>query len=151
MFRNLSSPMTRVPRRFREMDQDASRMMERFFGPLEEWWNGAGPNMPIADVAETDAAVEVTVELPGMKPDEVTVELRGNELWVTGEKKSSKEEPGKTFHRIERTFGRFERMIPLPTGVRDDAVDATFENGVLTVVLPKAPETKRRPIEVKHG
>ena len=151
MLRTLVPAMPRVPRRFGEFDRDMNRMLERFFGPMEELWTGALPAVPAVNVAETDVAFEVTLELPGMKPEDVTVEVRGDELRVAGEKKEETEEKGKTMHRIERTFGRFERVLPLPAGVRDGEVEAAFNDGVLKIVLPKAPEAKRRAIEVKKG
>ncbi len=151
MLRTLVPAMPRVPRRFHEFDRDMNRLMERFFGPMEEPWTGALPAVPAVNVAETDGAFEVTLELPGMKPEDVTVEVRGDELRVAGEKKEENEEKGKTMHRVERTFGRFERVLPLPAGVRDGDVAAAFNDGVLKIVLPKAPEAKRRAIEVKKG
>lgn len=151
MLRTLVPTMPRMPRRFGDFDRDMNRLMERFFAPVEGFWTGELPAVPAANVAETDGTYEVTLELPGMKPEDVTVEVRGNELWVAGEKKEEKEEKGKTMHRVERTFGRFERVLPLPAEVREGEVEATFHDGVLKIVLPKTPEAKRRPIEVKKG
>jgi HSP20 family protein len=100
-------------------------------------------------VAETDAALEVTVELPGMKPDDFKVEVHNGNLWITGEKKEEKEEKGKTFHRYERHFGAFRRIVPLPTTVKAEKVDAIYRDGVLKVALPKTEEVKPKAIPVK--
>jgi HSP20 family protein len=105
--------------------------------------------LPEANLAETDKAVEVTVELPGMKPEEVKVEIKGEQLWITGEKKEEKEEKGKTFHRVERRAGMFRRIFPLPVEVVQEKVEARFTEGVLKITLPKAEKVAPKQIEVK--
>jgi len=87
--------------------------------------------------------------LPGMKPDEVKVELHDRALFITGEKKEEKEEQGKTFHRVERRSGSFRRVFNLPTEVEEDQIDAKFADGVLTVSLPKSARAAARKIEIK--
>jgi HSP20 family protein len=103
---------------------------------------------PRTTVAETDKEYEVQVDLPGIKPEEVHVEMRGNELWLTGERKEEKEEKGKNYHRIEQEYGCFERVIPLPAPVGEDKIKAHYQNGVLKVTVPKseAVRPKRVPI-----
>jgi HSP20 family protein len=105
--------------------------------------------VPEVNVAETEKTVEVTMELPGMKPEEVKVEILEGRLWITGEKREEKEEKGKTFHRIERKFGQFRRVLPLPTKVEAEKVEAEIHEGVLKIVLPKAAEVRPKPIPVK--
>jgi HSP20 family protein len=122
-------------------------MIERFFGP-EEWRPWGEEFAPRANVAETPEALEVTVELPGMKPEEFHVEMHNGELWITGEKKEEKEEKGKTYHRVERRFGEFKRVIPLPTNVNKEKVTAEYKEGVLKVAIPKTEEAKAKHIEV---
>ena len=101
-------------------------------------------------MVETDKAFEVSVDLPGIKPDDVKLEIKDGSLWVTGEKKEEKEEKGKTFHRVERRTGMFRRIFQLPVDVMEDKVDARFADGVLTVVLPKAEKVPPKHIEIKH-
>ena len=91
----------------------------------------------------------MTVELPGIKPEDVRVELRNGELWITGEKKEEKEEKGKTYHRIERHYGEFRRTFAVPAVVKESQVDAQFKDGVLRITLPKAEQVLPKKIEVK--
>jgi HSP20 family protein len=107
--------------------------------------------VPEANVVETDNAVEVTMELPGMKPEEVKVEMTDGRLCVSGEKREEKEEKGKTFHRMERRTGAFRRLISLPAVVDKAKAEATFAEGVLKVALPKSLEAAPKAIPVKAG
>jgi HSP20 family protein len=79
--------------------------MNRIMGTEEGRWPVWAGFTPTFNLAETEVGFEVTMELPGMKPEEFKVEVKNGELWVTGEKKEEKEEKGKTFHRVERTYG----------------------------------------------
>ena len=104
---------------------------------------------PKLDLVESEGAFEVTVDLPGMKPEEVNVELKNGQLWITGEMKEEKEEEGKTYHRIERHVGEFRRVLPLPTAVKEEEIEAKFTEGVLKITVPKSEEAKTKHIEVK--
>jgi len=130
-----------VARFEREMD----KMMESLTG-RRGGWEAFEPRM---NLAETEKEFEVTVELPGLKAEEVRVEVMNGELWISGDRKEEKEEKGKTWHRIERRYGEFRRVVPLPTAVEEGKVEARFEGGLLKVVLPKTEEAKPRHIEVK--
>jgi HSP20 family protein len=88
---------------------------------------------PNADVSETDHAVEVRMDLPGIKPEEIEIHLSNNLLTVSGERKEEKEEKGKTFHRVERRMGSFSRSIMLPCCVQESKVDAKYKDGVLSI------------------
>ena len=134
----LRSPLVRFER---EMDKMLEGLTERWGG-----WEGFEPRL---NLAETEKEFEVTVELPGLKAEEVRVEVKNGELWISGERKEEKEEKGKTWHRVERHYGEFRRMVPLPTAVDEGKVEARFEGGLLKVVLPKTEEAKARHIEVK--
>ena len=123
---------------------------------LDEFFDGNGGRemavegfVPRANVAETENEYEITVDLPGVKPKELNVEYKGGELWLTGERKHEKEEKGKTFHRIEKRYGRFERVIPLACPVEEAKISAEYKDGVLHVTIPKAEEARPRRIEVK--
>ncbi len=122
-------------------------LMNRFFGP-EGFWTG-GDFVPKTNVAETETEYEVTVDLPGLKPEDFTVELKNGELWIIGERKEEKEQRGKTFHRVERHCGEFRRIVPFPTAVAEDKVTAQYTEGVLKVTVPKTEELKPRHIAVK--
>jgi HSP20 family protein len=132
-----------------EFETDFPKWMTEVFGPEAGIFGRDGKFLPEANMVETDKAVEVTVELPGMKPEEVKVEIREGNLWITGEKKEEKEDKGKTFHRIERRAGMFRRVFPLPVEVVEGKVDARFVEGVLKITLPKAEKVAPKHIEVK--
>jgi len=132
-----------------EFEMDFPKWMTEVFGPEAGVLGREGKFLPEANLIETEKAVEVTVELPGMKPEDVKVEIKENGLWITGEKKEEKEETGKTFHRIERRAGMFRRIFPLPVAVVEDKVDARFTEGVLKISLPKAEKVAPKHIEVK--
>ncbi|MCI0359806.1 MAG: Hsp20/alpha crystallin family protein [Planctomycetaceae bacterium] len=147
MTRGLTPWTTRFPRLF-ELEGEWPKWMTEMLGS-EGMFGRDGRFLPEANIAETDKAVEVTVELPGMKPEDVKVELREGTLWITGEKREEKEETGKTFHRVERRVGSFRRGFALPAEVEEDQVDAKFEGGVLHITLPKAEKVAPKQIVVK--
>jgi HSP20 family protein len=105
--------------------------------------------MPEVNVTETEKAVEVTAEIPGMKPEEVKLEMHEGALWIMGEKIEEKEEKGKTFHRVERRTGAFRRILPLPAEVEEGKIEAKVTNGILMITLPKAEKAAPRKIEIK--
>ncbi|MBN1863670.1 MAG: Hsp20/alpha crystallin family protein [Victivallales bacterium] len=112
---------------------------------------GLGRNLPKLEVSETDDAVEVNAELPGLDPKDLDVSLDGNILNIQGEKKEEKEDKKKSVHVMERSYGRFSRSVCLPTEHLDlDKIESKFSKGVLSVKLPKTAEAKssRRRIEV---
>jgi HSP20 family protein len=132
-------PMMRV----REEMED---LMNRTFG--EEGWP-FGRVAPSLDIAETNGAVEVRLDVPGVEPKEIDIQLNGNMLTVSGHRKEEKEEKDKTYHRVERRFGSFSRAIVLPCPVKEEAIEAKYRDGVLTITMPKTEEAKARKIEVK--
>ena len=104
---------------------------------------------PALDIAEQKDAYVVQVELPGVKPDELEITLEDGLLTIQGERQFTQESTEQQFHRIERRYGRFRRSITLPTQVQADAIEASFEDGLLTVRVPKAEEAKPRKINVQ--
>lgn len=107
--------------------------------------------MPLMDLSETDGCLDIKVDLPGVKPEEIHVEVRGNEVIVYGERKEEKEEKDGTrnFHRTERRWGKFARTVTLPCEVQSDRVEATCRNGVLELKLPKSEPCTTKAISVK--
>ena len=148
MTRTLTPWTTRLPR-LMDFENDFPRWMTEVFGPENGLFGREGKFLPEANLIETDKAFEVTVELPGMKPEDVKVEMKKDGLWITGEKREEKEENGKTYHRMERRAGMFRRVFAVPTDVVEDKIDARFTDGVLKVVLPKAERVAPKQIEVK--
>ncbi|HFD15780.1 MAG TPA: Hsp20/alpha crystallin family protein, partial [Rhodospirillales bacterium] len=107
---------------------------------------GAGELLPEVDIVETDDAYKVVAELPGVDPDDVSIELRGDMLTIRGEKKAEREEKEENRYLLERRFGRFERTIRLPAEIEPDKAEASFDKGVLTIRLPK-PEAAQKPVK----
>jgi HSP20 family protein len=148
MFRSLTPWTARRPRTLDLLREwEPFEIFERFFDEGDGW--GMGDRFaPPVDVAETPEAMEVTVELPGMKPEEVKVEMKEGRLYISGEKKEEREEKGKTFHRVERRVGEFHRVLALPANVDEEKVRATFDRGVLKVTIAKTEEAKPKAIPV---
>ncbi|HEX5103285.1 MAG TPA: Hsp20/alpha crystallin family protein [Pirellulaceae bacterium] len=147
MTRTMTPWTTRLPRLFEF--EDFPRWMTEAFGPETGVFGRDGKFLPEVNVTETDKTIDVAVDLPGMKPEDVKVELHEGNLWISGEKKEEKEEKGKTFHRMERRSGAFRRILPLPVEVDPGKVDARFHDGVLTISLPKSEKVAPQKIEVK--
>jgi len=122
---------------------------EAFTRPLSAGDGGRYHMAPSIDMFETDNEVVVKAALPGLKPDEVDINVTGDTLTIKGETKESTEGKEKAWHIREQRYGMFERRMSLPTAVVSDKAKAEFENGVLTVTLPKAEEVKPRTIAVK--
>ncbi len=116
-----------------------------FFGNGE---SGAG--MLPMDMYETENEVVVKAAVPGVKPEDIEVTVTGDLLTVKGEFKSESEEKDekRNWHRQERRYGSFSRQVTLPAGVNTDACQADFENGVLTLKLPKAEEAKVKRVQI---
>lgn len=137
------------------------REMDRLFDEFFRDWDTeltrsseGGMFSPALNVAESDDAIEATVELPGLTENDIDITLTRDGLTITGEKKSEEEEQGKNFFRRERSYGYFRRTIPLAANSVDaDNVEATFDKGVLTVKMPKREEAKSQAkrITVKSG
>ena len=149
MSRTLTTLAPRFPRSLANLETDFAGMLERMFGPEMESWTELKSWSPRANVAETENELEMTVELPGVKPEDVHVELHDGELWVRGEMKNETEEKGKTFHKVERRYGEFRRVLPLPAAADKEKVDARLTNGVLKIVVPKVEKARPKAVEVK--
>lgn len=128
--------------------------MDQLINQFSADWNGdimTEMGFPSMDLSETDKTLEVKMDVPGFKPDEIKVEVRDNTLFVSGEHREEKEEKGKRFHRVERRSGSIERSIALPAPVDKEKVAAVCRDGVLTVTLPKTADASTRKIEVKSA
>ena len=104
---------------------------------------------PPLNVAETEKAFVVTLELPGMNEDDLQVQVMGNQLMVTGEKKFEETTKDKEFHRVESQFGTFTRSVTLPNQLRTTDVDAIYHNGILTITIPKVEPTPTSKVRVR--
>lgn len=103
---------------------------------------------PPVDIQETDDAYRIQVELPGLSKEDVQITLENSVLRLSGERKFEKDAKKENYHRIERTYGTFSRSFALPTQVRSDKVEAKFEDGVLSIVVPKAEQARPRRIAI---
>jgi HSP20 family protein len=106
---------------------------------------------PACDVLEDKDSVKIVVELPGLTPEDVKLSLENNLLSIRGEKRQQAEERTERVHRYERSYGAFERSFALPTTVDSEKVSASFQNGILTVTVPKAERARPREIPVRAG
>ena len=104
---------------------------------------------PVIDVLESKDELIVKVEVPGIEPKEINVQLAEQILTITGEKQYEKEEKDEKFYRMERSMGAFSRSVRLPTPVDITKVTAAFKNGLLTITLPKTKEVKGTSIPIK--
>lgn len=103
---------------------------------------------PTVDVYETPENVVVRAAVPGVKPDEVDITVKGNYLAISGESKESTEKQDKNYLRRETRVGTFSRMIELPSGLQTDQAEAKFEDGMLTITFPKAEQVKPKKIQI---
>ena len=106
---------------------------------------------PAVDVSEDKESVRIVAELPGVKPEDVKLSLENFVLTIRGEKKQETEEQAGRVHRYERSYGSFERAFVLPSTVDGEKISADFQNGVLTISVPKAERAKAREIPVRAG
>ena len=119
-----------------------------------DWMGVAVPRasstlMPAMDVSETEDGLTISLELPGMVKDDLDVTLENGVLSVSGEKTIEREGDKHRFHVVERRSGSFRRTVTLPVDVDADQADASFENGVLTIAIPKSERVKPRRLSVK--
>ena len=148
--RDREDPFTSLHREMNQMFEDFAQSFD-----IAPWsnWEAAGFH-PRTDVRETDDAVLVTAEMPGLEEKDFELNLCEGVLTLKGEKRHEREEKEKgALHRIERSYGSFQRNIPLPCEVVAEKATAEYHNGVLNVTLPKAPSAERsvHRIDVKSG
>lgn len=127
------------------------REMEDLVGRLQDsetWSDEVSSFAPRTNVAETDTAYEITMDLPGMQADDFNLELHEGRLTVSGERMREEAVDGKTFHRVERYVGKFRRTFSLGPDVDVDGVAANYQNGVLEIEVPKTARAQPKRIQV---
>jgi HSP20 family protein len=140
----------------RELDTlqgEMNRLFSSFFD-TPTTGNGGGAArrwLPAMDLVETDEHFVLKADLPGIPESDVNIEVEGNVLTISGERKTEHEDKHEGYYRIERATGAFRRMLTLPEGVDADAVTANFDNGVLEVRIPKPAEAKPRRVQIGVG
>lgn len=122
---------------------------ESFLRP--SWFGAADPSAHLApvDVYETDEQVVVKVTVPGVKPEDIDVTITGDLLTVKGEYRSEEQSEKRNYLRQERRYGSFSRQVSLPVGVNTDKVAAVFEQGVLTLEMPKTESVKAKTVKIE--
>jgi HSP20 family protein len=140
-----SNPFSVMRRFSEEMDRAFGNFFEHSTGG-DRWWS------PAIEVAETEGQLKVHADLPGLKPEDVRVEVSGDHLTIRGERKSEREDTERGMYRSERRYGQFYRAIPLPEGALSEQIKAQFNNGVLEITVP-VPErkSKRRQITIESA
>jgi len=137
---------------FGELDsihERMNRLFEEAFAPSrsrEETW--AGTWEPAVDIYESDDAIVVTAELPGVEKDQVSVEVKDGVLTLRGERKFERDVKEESYHRVERAYGTFHRSFTVPPGVDPEKVQASMKDGVLAIRLEKREEAKPKQIAV---
>lgn len=137
--------------------RDLRQEMDRFFGEFFPTWRTWSPEeaesavwAPRVDVGENEDAYILSLDLPGVSKEDLSIQFQDGSLHVSGERKLvSREEEQINYTRVERRYGHFYRSFTLPKAVNAEAIQAHFENGVLTVHVPKAAELKPRKIEIQ--
>ena len=138
---------------FRELESMSDRLNRVFARPtlstsgrealtVADW-------LPTVDISETDSEYLIKAELPEVKKEDVKVTVENGVLTLQGERRQEKEEKGKKYHRVERSYGSFVRSFTLPESVDESAVKAEYKDGMLNLHLPKAEKVKPKSIDVK--
>jgi HSP20 family protein len=137
-------------RDFMTLRKAMDRLFEdSFVGPRRREWLPAAEATLAVDMYQTDDAAVIKTSAPGVKPDDMDITISGNTMTITGETKEEEEVKEENYIRRERRFGSFSQSVLLPEGLEPDKAQASFEEGVLTLTIPKAPETKPKVIKVK--
>ncbi len=138
---------------FRELEEVSDRLNRVFARPATRTANGNETMIvadwtPSVDISETEQEYQIKAEIPDVKKEDVKVMLEDGVLTIQGERKHEKEEKGKKYHRIERSYGSFVRTFSLPDVIEEEKVKADFKDGVLNLHLPKSEKAKPKAIEV---
>lgn len=104
---------------------------------------------PVVDIAESENDFVLHVEVPGLKPEEIDIQIADDTLTIKGERKLEKETKKKEYVRIERSYGAFQRSFSLGVPIKKENVGASYNSGVLTIILPKAEEVKPKQIKIE--
>ncbi|HWA60030.1 MAG TPA: Hsp20/alpha crystallin family protein [Caulobacteraceae bacterium] len=156
----MDAPTTQTPTAARKSDLVASghdaftslqKEIDRVFDEFGRGFSRLSPLTPRMDVAETDKDIEITAELPGLEEKDVKVELAGDTLTISGEKKTESEHKDKNVWFSERNYGSFTRRLSLPQGVKAEDIKADLTKGVLKVTVAKPAATAAKTIEVKSA
>jgi len=127
------------------------REIDRLFSEFAQGASGAQNIIPNIEISETDKAIEVSAEMPGLERKDVEIPIDDDVLTIRGEKKIEESQKDKNVQHSERSYGVFVRMLQLPPGVDPSSIQATMSKGVLKVAIPKPAKSKPKKIEVKEA
>ena len=133
------------------LQSDMARLMNQVFGTSTINGNGGSTWLPAVDVTETENELVLSFDLPGLREDQISIELEDNVLTVSGQREREHEQREESFYRYERRFGSFARSVALPAGVTEEDIRANYENGVLEIRVPKPEEQRRKRIQIGTG
>jgi len=143
----------RLPMMFEEMDRMFNRFLGRPFGlmrwPRMFWPEELEAGFPAVDIFEDADNVVVKAEIPGVSKENLDVNITDEAITIRGEKKKEEKVEEKNYYRYERSYGSFQRTLPLPAEVQSDKAKAKFSNGVLEITLPKTPEARKKEVKVR--
>ncbi len=141
-------PRRSLPTPQDEFDRAFDRLLRTWWSPFSFPFSDLDWN-PSVDVAETDSEIIVKADVPGVSKDDIDVTVDNNQLIISGEKKHEEEEKGKNYYHMERRYGSFRRVFALPSTADTDNVKASYENGVLTVSIPKTEVAKGKKVKIE--
>lgn len=139
--RHRNNGLTTLNREMDDLFDGFFRGPDRPFAGYKAW--------PAIDVAEEENAIVVRAEVPGCKAEDIDISVFGNRLTISGEKKLTEEKKEKGYYHVESSYGSFRRELTLPTGVDPKKIEAVCKDGVLSITLPKAEESKAVKVKVK--
>ena len=150
----MTTLMRRRNRNLQNLQQEIDRLFDTFF-PTSQGSSDASESQtqatwaPRTDLVETEEGYRLHLDLPGLSKEDVKINFHNNTLTVSGKRSAETEEEGSEYVRVERTFGHFYRSFSLPRTIDGENIEASFDNGVLTVFVPKHEENKPRQIEIQ--
>jgi HSP20 family protein len=133
---------------------EADVLSRTFNDIVDEFFNGSTTNyrkdsfMPSVDVSETENEFLIAAELPGMKKDDISVDIEKGRLTISGERKFKNEEENKNYHRLETRYGKFSRSFYLPDSIEEESIQAKYEDGILNITIAKSEEKVKKKIEI---
>jgi HSP20 family protein len=127
---------------------------KRFSDIMDEFFNDAVATRqhsfaPSIDISETEKQYLIDVEVPGVEKKDIELNIENNTLTISGERKFEKKEDGKHYHRVESSYGSFSRSFTLPDNVKDDSIQATYNNGILNITIDKSEQKMKKQIKIK--
>lgn len=136
-------------RTVRDLQREVDDIFSRFFDRSSDSGSTSAVWAPKTDLVETDDEFRLHLDVPGMSKEDITINLQNNTLTVSGERRSTRKNEGDDYVRVERSFGNFHRTFTLPNSVDAEGIEAGYDNGVLTITVPKTEKAARRRIEIQ--